>query len=114
MQKITLIFVFSIFLNGCFSDFYLITPYRSDVNQGSVLNKDDFWKLKIGMSKTEVQNLLGSPSVQDPFHRNRWDYINRSILYQKDNISSTLTLYFEDDLLSKIDDKKFITDADSN
>ncbi len=76
--------------------------YKDDVNQGSVLDRFSINQLKVGMSKDQVRNLIGSPSVVDPFHNNQWDYINHSTLYNKKNIRYRLTLTFKGDLLDDI------------
>jgi outer membrane protein assembly factor BamE len=31
-------------------------------------------KLQVGQSKQQVTALLGTPSIEDPFHAQRWDY----------------------------------------
>jgi outer membrane protein assembly factor BamE len=30
--------------------------------------------LKPGMTRRQVSLIMGTPSIQDPFHQNRWDY----------------------------------------
>lgn len=52
--------------------------YRIDIEQGNFLQPDSAEQITIGMSQAEVQQLLGTPMVQDAFHQNRWDYV-----YQK-------------------------------
>lgn len=83
--------------------FSLPTLYKDDINQGAVLERFKINQLKPGMSKAQVQELIGSPSVVDPFHNNEWLYINHSILHEKDDIKYQLTLVFEGDTLSRID-----------
>ena len=51
-----------------------ITPYRVEVVQGNVLTKEAVDKVKPGMSRAQVRDLLGSPLLTDIFHDNRWDY----------------------------------------
>ena len=116
MKKITLIVCLLIFLSACsdtvpkLPDVSKLIPsfsntisYKDDVNQGSVLERFKINQLKIGMSKTQVNDLIGSPSVSDPFHHNQWDYINHSNLYNKKNIHYRLSLTFKNDILSNID-----------
>jgi len=52
----------------------LITPYRVEVVQGNVLTKELVARVKPGMSRAQVRDLLGSPLLTDIFHENRWDY----------------------------------------
>jgi len=81
----------------------LPTLYKDDIHQGSVLSRYHVNQLKVGMSKSQVQDLIGSPSVIDPFHNNQWDYINHSTLHEKDDIRYRLTLRFNNEKLSLID-----------
>ena len=55
------------------------------------------------MSKTQVQDLIGSPSIVDPFHNNEWQYINHSILHERDDVKYSLVLTFDADKLANID-----------
>lgn len=53
----------------------LITPYRVEVVQGNVLTKELVAKVKPGMPRAQVRDLLGSPLLTDAFHEDRWDYV---------------------------------------
>ena len=53
-----------------------IEVYKPTILQGSVLDMNEVNQLQIGMSKEMVINLIGSPSIIDPFHQYQWDYIN--------------------------------------
>jgi outer membrane protein assembly factor BamE len=121
MNKLTLI-VFSLpFLSACspsmpelpdlpsLSDLskvipgvYLPVVYKADIHQGSVLERFKINQLKVGMSKAQVQDLIGSPSIIDPFHDNQWDYINHSTMHQTDDIRYRLVLKFNGDTLTDI------------
>lgn len=48
--------------------------HRIDVQQGNYVTEDTVAKLKKGMTKAEVKQLLGTPLLSDVFHANRWDY----------------------------------------
>jgi outer membrane protein assembly factor BamE len=78
------------------------TPYKTDIYQGSVLERFKINQLKVGMSKAQVQDLIGSPSVIDPFHNNQWDYINYSTPGTGSIIHYRLILAFDDATLTKI------------
>ncbi|HAY45913.1 MAG TPA: hypothetical protein DCY55_06465 [Gammaproteobacteria bacterium] len=51
-----------------------IRPYQQDIQQGNLITNDDLSRIKLGMSQREVEFLLGTPMVADPFHKDRWDY----------------------------------------
>ena len=53
-------------LSGCF---------KPEIRQGNFLSDDKIALVKVGMSQTQVQFVLGKPMVLDPFHPNRWDYL---------------------------------------
>ncbi|MDP6104043.1 MAG: outer membrane protein assembly factor BamE, partial [Gammaproteobacteria bacterium] len=84
-------------------DLSIPTPFEDDVLQGSVLDRYSVNQLKIGMTKSQVTDLIGSPSIIDLFHNTQWDYINFSTLHQKEDIRYRLTLKFKGELLSEID-----------
>lgn len=48
--------------------------YKIDVQQGNYLTQDAVDKLRNGMSKAEVRQVLGTPLLVDAFHNNRWEY----------------------------------------
>ena len=114
MNKLTLIaFSFSFsFLSACspsmpsmpqLPDMSLPTLYKDDINQGSVLDRFKINQLKLGMSQAQVQDLIGSPSIIDPFHNKQWNYINHSTLHEKDDVHYRLILTFDNKKLTEID-----------
>ena len=80
-----------------------INVYKPIIMQGSVLNINEVTQLQLGMSKEAVMNLIGSPSIIDPFHQYQWDYINHSTIDGKIEIRYRLRLIFSGNLLSEID-----------
>ena len=48
--------------------------YRQPIYQGSLLEPTAVAQLQVGMNKQQVEALLGSPSIANPFHHDRWDY----------------------------------------
>ncbi|MEO3690751.1 outer membrane protein assembly factor BamE [Roseateles paludis] len=51
-----------------------ITPYRVEVVQGNVITKELAGRIKPGMPKGVVRDMLGTPLLTDAFHADRWDY----------------------------------------
>jgi outer membrane protein assembly factor BamE len=77
--------------------------YRANIAQGNVVKEEDLAQVEIGMTRNQVRFLLGTPMIDDPFHRDRWDYV----YYVKIGRGSTfakrwVTVFFEDDLVSEI------------
>ena len=77
--------------------------YKQDIQQGNVLDQDNVAQLETGMTKRQVLVLLGSPSVQSPFHADRWDYMNTFARRGEETIKRVLTLRFEDDRLTAVE-----------
>jgi outer membrane protein assembly factor BamE len=65
----------ALFLAGALSACSNFGVYRLDVQQGNLVTQDQVAKVKPGMSRLDVRNLLGTPLLQDAFSGNRWDYI---------------------------------------
>src|SRR6218665_2266490 len=81
----------------------LVTPYRVEVVQGNVLTKELVARVKPGMSRAQVRDLLGSPLLTDVFHENRWDYVfsirRQGAPYQQRKVVAL----FEGDQLKSLD-----------
>jgi outer membrane protein assembly factor BamE len=72
--------------------------YRIDIQQGNLLDEDAIDQVEVGMSRSAVQFLLGTPMVADAFHRERWDYpyyLRRG--RSRDIDRRWLVVYFEGD-----------------
>jgi len=80
-----------------------IEVYKPTIMQGSVLNMSEVNQLQLGMTKEMVMNLIGSPSIIDPFHQYQWDYINHSSIEGKTKIQYRLRLIFDSNILAEID-----------
>jgi len=51
-----------------------IKPFKLEIQQGNVVTSEMLLKLRPGMTKSQVQFILGTPLLIDSFHTNRWDY----------------------------------------
>ncbi len=80
-----------------------IEVYKPTIMQGSVLEMSDVNLLQIGMTKSKVMDLIGSPSIIDPFHQYQWDYINYSSIEGETKIQYRLRLIFNGNILAEID-----------
>ncbi len=75
-------------LSGC--------VYRMDIQQGNYLDGHTVSKLKVGMTRSQVRYLLGTPMVEDVFNTDRWDYVyyfKRG--YVRRPIESRVIVYFK-------------------
>jgi outer membrane protein assembly factor BamE len=79
-----------------------LTPYKLPIQQGNIVAAESLTKLKSGMSKNQVVQVLGTPMVNDVFHANRWDYVHyvskRGTMFDKNHIA----LIFEDEKLARL------------
>ena len=105
MQKnlifiISLVALVNILISGC-------EPHRIDIQQGNRVDPEAIAQLKTGMSRSQVVFLLGTPLLQDPFHNSRWDYIYYLKPGNKPVRLSRITLHFDGDRLSRIDDSAY-------
>ena len=81
--------------------------YKVDVYQGNMLDERNVAQLREGMSKRQVLSLLGTPSVRDPFHANRWDYLATISQRGSDPEVRNLVLTFDGDSLASIEGDYF-------
>ena len=100
-------------LSHCLAISLLLTlaacqPHRIEIQQGNEVKPEVLQKLEVGMTRQQVLYLLGTPLLTDPFHQDRWDYIYYLKPGNEDALFSRLTLFFQGDRLSRIDDSAYI------
>jgi len=96
MLKVCIAALLALALTGCG------ILYKVDVYQGNLLESKAVELLEPGMSKRVVFTLLGSPSIQDPFHNDRWDYVASVRKRGGKTEIKALTLTFQGDTLATI------------
>ena len=77
--------------------------YKQPIYQGNLIEQSAVEQLQVGMSRQQVQVLLGSPSIADPFHHDRWDYTasERSARFDNDVVVKNFTVWFENDAVTR-------------
>lgn len=80
--------------------------YRLDVRQGNAFDDAALAKLELGMPRSRVLHLLGTPAVDDVFHPNRWEYLYSFAPGGEESGWRRLTLHFEEDRLSRIEGER--------
>jgi len=78
--------------------------YKIDIQQGNLLKDSDIERVEVGMTRSQVQFLLGTPMVADSFHRDRWDYA----YYMKHGKARQVqrrwvVVYFENERVARIE-----------
>lgn len=82
--------------------------YKQPIYQGNLMEKEAVDQLRPGLSKQQVAGLLGTPSLADPFHHQRWDYAASERTDRQGNVEiKTLTLHFENDTLVRWEGEYF-------
>ena len=81
--------------------------YKVPVNQGNLLEQDMVDSLKPGMTKRQVELIMGTPSVVSPFDADTWSYTSSFKRRNHKADVKTLTLTFEENLLAKIEGDYF-------
>jgi len=77
--------------------------YVIDVQQGNLLEESDIEAIKMGMTRSQVRFLLGTPVAGGAFHRDRWDYIYYFRQGRSRRAEQTwLIVFFDDDLVREI------------
>lgn len=74
-------------------------PYRADVQQGNWVTEEQVSRLELGMTREQVRYVLGTPTLQDIFHSNRWDYPFYSKPGYGEPEDRRFTVWFENDQL---------------
>ena len=107
MRKLLIALSIAALLGGCG------VIYKVDVYQGSLLEKKNVDQLKPGLTKRQVYALLGTPSVSDPFHAERWDYVATVSKRGGDTEVKNLVLTFDGDVLASVDGDYFPEEDDA-
>lgn len=105
MRKSLIVIVLALTTAGCG------VLYRQPIHQGNLVDAQAATQLQVGMHKQQVLGLLGTPSIQDTFHKDRWDYTSSR---RTGRVGATevknLTLWFENDALARWEGDYFAED----
>jgi outer membrane protein assembly factor BamE len=99
-------------LSGCAS--WLPDAHRPDLTQGNAIKPEDLAKLQPGMNRSKVIEIIGNPTLIDPFHAERWDYIYRYIPGRGKAEQSRVSLFFDGDVLKRIDKSGYTPPVERN
>ena len=92
-KLISIITIF--FIYSCASNFYQVP-----IAQGNIISLEMLSKLETGLTKVQVQYIMGTPSVKDPFNSNQWDYIGFELIGNELTREVHHTLFFQDNKLT--------------
>lgn len=75
-----------------------------DIQQGTIITPEMVAQLKPGMTRSQVRFVMGTPTISDPFHQDRWDYVY-TLRARSERESYRIALFFEGDTLVEIVDE---------
>src|SRR5690606_10713093 len=88
--------VVGLVLSGC--------AYRMDIQQGNIVEQEAIDQVREGMTRSQVQFLLGTPMISDPFHADRWDYPYYFVRGRRGEPRRRwFIVYFENDRVARIE-----------
>lgn len=77
--------------------------YRASISQGNLIKQEDLDQAEVGMTRNQIRFLLGTPMVDDPFHKDRWDYVYYLKVGREDaTFKRWVSVIFENDRVSEI------------
>ena len=77
--------------------------YKLTIQQGNIVSQEMIDRLKPGMTRSQVQFVLGNPVLADSFNRDRWNYVYTIAIPGQDLIERELVIIFEDDRLLRFE-----------
>ena len=106
--------VLSLLVTACSPSLPSIKPYKMPIQQGNLVTSKMMMQLKPGMTKTQVRFVMGTPLINDSFHKDQWDYFYQM---EKDGAiieKRRVILMFEKDLLAKVKGDVIPANANTN
>lgn len=74
-----------------------------DIQQGNIITPEMVQQLKPGMTKQQVRFIMGTPTIVDTFHPDRWDYIYTLKEKTGKQEQKHVGLFFDGDELTRIE-----------
>jgi len=69
--------------------------YKLDISQGNVITQEMIDQLRPGLTKRQVNFILGTPLIKDTFDQDRWDYIYSYQPGGGERVQERLTVIFD-------------------
>ena len=70
--------------------------HKIDIQQGNVINQDMLGQLELGMEKTRIEYIMGTPSIKHTFDSSTWDYFFSYRHEDEYTESRRITLHFDE------------------
>jgi outer membrane protein assembly factor BamE len=89
-----------------------MSPYKIDIVQGNFVSREQAALLRVGMPKTQVRDLLGTPLLTSVFHGERWDFPFTFVRQGQEPQSRRVTVYFKGDVVERFEADNLPTEAE--
>jgi outer membrane protein assembly factor BamE len=90
----------------------VFAPYRITIQQGNFVSSEMLTQLKVGMTQDQVRFALGTPLLDDIFHKDRWDYLFRLQRGNGEVTTSRVTVFFKDNHLASYEGGDLPTESE--
>lgn len=91
-MKQILILILSFTLTACSG-----WVFKIDIPQGNFLNQDDVDKLRVEMTQEQVEYVLGTPLISNPFKADKWHYVyTKKLGFNDKTVRKELVVEFKD------------------
>ena len=92
-------------LAGCgnVSSFRFPGVYRIDIPQGNIITQEMVDQLRPGLTKRQVNFILGTPLIRDTFDQDRWDYVYSYQPGGGERVQERLAVFFDEDGLVRFE-----------
>lgn len=97
-------------LSGCaavrnfeFRNLGIPPVHRVTIQQGNVITQEMIDRLRPGMTRRQVQFVMGEPVLGNTFQADRWEYLYTIQVGAQERRQQRLTLYFDGDALNRFE-----------
>ena len=91
-------------LTGCsgLADIEFPGVHKMDIQQGNIITDDMVDLLRPGLTRSQVQYVMGTPLIVDTFNDNHWDYVYQMRQGDGNTQEEKLRIIFVNDRVSEI------------
>ncbi len=96
LRPISLITIMTLLVSSC-------AIYKPEYQQGNVVTEAMVAQIQPGMTRSQVQYILGTAPIVDPFHNDRWVYYYSHGKIARIREQKKMTVYFDGDTVSRVE-----------
>lgn len=74
--------------------------YKLDIPQGNIISQDMIDQLRPGLTKRQVNFIMGTPLVKDTFDQDRWDYVYNFQPGGGERVGERVTIFFDNNAMT--------------